>query len=85
MLRLFEDVVVPGALVADLGGHAVEALRAAFGSGKGHVGDGAGDAAVAVVEGVDGDEPEVGLRGFEDGVDGGGRVEPFQEGAHFRG
>ena len=82
-LRPLQDVVVGPALLPDLRRHAVEPLRAALRAREGQVGDGAGDTAVAVLEGVDGDEPEVGLRGFQHGIDPGGRLEPTQERPHF--
>ena len=68
LLRRFKNVVVIVALLPDLRRHAVEALRAFFGPRQRHVRDGARDAPVAVVEGVDGDKPEVRERGFEDGI-----------------
>ena len=50
-LRAFQDVVVGGALGPNLRRHAVEALRASLRTGQGHVGHGAGDAAVPVPDG----------------------------------
>ena len=80
----FESPVVVGAVLAYLVGHAVDACLGVFRSCQGHVGDGPGDAAVAVLEGVYGDEPKVGLTGAEDPVGVGGLVEPFQECVHLR-
>ena len=68
LLRCFEHVVIGLALLADLRRHAVEALRAFFRTGQRHVGDRARDAAVAVVEGVDRDEPEMREAGLQHGV-----------------
>src|SRR3954447_21362532 len=48
LLRRFEQIVVRLTLQTDLRRHAVEALRAVLGSGKRHIGNRAGDAAVAV-------------------------------------
>ena len=61
-LRRFQNVVVGVALLPDLRGHAVEALRAVFRAREGHIGDGARDASVAVIERVDGHEPQMGER-----------------------
>ena len=69
LLRLLQDVVIGVALLPDLRRHAVEALRAVFRARQSHVGDGARDAAVAVIERVDGHEPEMGEPGFQDRID----------------
>ena len=59
-LGRLEDVVVGVAFLPDLRRHAVEALRALLRARERHVGDRARDAAVAIVERMDGDEPEMG-------------------------
>jgi hypothetical protein len=41
----------------DLGGHAAEALWTVLRSGKGHIGDGTCNAAIAISEWVNSDEP----------------------------
>ena len=84
LLGLFQDVVIVASFQSDLGRHAVEAFRALLGTCQGQIGDGAGDAPVPVVEGVDGDEPEMCLGGFEYWVDRRGAVEPFEELRHLR-
>jgi hypothetical protein len=56
-LGTFQDVVVRLALPLDLRRMAVEALRVAIGTVQQQVANGAGDAAIAVVEVVQGDEP----------------------------
>src|SRR5690349_4540483 len=59
LLCTFQNVVIRLTLQADLRRHAVETLGAVFRTGQNPVGDGARDAAVAVVEGMDGDKPEM--------------------------
>ncbi|MOA20042.1 hypothetical protein D3C78_1404590 [compost metagenome] len=59
----FENAVVAGAVVEDARRHGVETYGLALALGQGEVGEGAGQAAVAVVERVQGDEPEVGDTG----------------------
>src|SRR5882672_8672134 len=63
-LRCFKHVVIGFALKADLRGHAVKALRTFFRASKRHIGNGACDAAVTVVEWVNGDEPQMRQRGL---------------------
>jgi hypothetical protein len=82
-LRQLQDLVVILALLPDLGRQAVEPLRATLRAREGHVGDGARDAAVAVLERMEGHEPEMGLRGLQHRIDTGRRLEPLQEGAHL--
>ena len=60
-----QDLVVVRALVSDLSGHAVESLRALFGTCEQHVGDRTGDPAVSIIEWVHRDEPQVGQRGLQ--------------------
>ena len=69
LLRCFEHVVVGIALPTDLRRHAVEALRAVLGARERHIGDRTRDAPVAVVERVDGHEPQMGDGGLEDRID----------------
>jgi hypothetical protein len=57
LLCPFQDVVIGGAFLLDLGRHAVESLRTVFGARQRHVGNGPRQAAVAIVEGMDGYEP----------------------------
>jgi hypothetical protein len=52
-----------------LRGHAVETLRAFLRARKRHIGNRTRDPAVAVVEGMNGDKPEMGNSGLEDGID----------------
>ncbi len=61
-----------------------EAVVGAIGLRKRHVANRPSDAAVAVFEGVDGDEPEVCDTCFEDGVDRRGRARPLEERRHLR-
>ncbi len=51
-LARFEDVIVGIALLPDLRRHAVKALRTRLRTRQGHIGNGARDAAVAVVKGM---------------------------------
>lgn len=62
----------------------MEALRALLGSGQRHVGDGARDVSVAVVERVDRDEPEMRDGRLDHRVAVVGRVETVEEGLHLR-
>jgi hypothetical protein len=78
-LCLFEDAVVGVAFLADLRRHAVKALGAILGSSQAEIGDRARDAAIAVVEGVDGDKPEMGKAGLQHGIHRGLAFEPVQE------
>jgi len=48
-----------------------------------HISYGARDAAIAVIERVDGDEPEMGDAGLENGI-GRRRFEPLEKARHFR-
>src|SRR5436190_15524747 len=59
LLRFFQDLVVPVSLLTNLRRHAVEALRRILGACERHVGDGTRDAPVAVIEGMDGYEPQM--------------------------
>src|ERR1700722_19592696 len=68
LLRRFKDVVVGASLLPDLRRHAVEALRALFGTRERHVGDGARDTAIAIVERMDGEEPQMSDAGLEDRI-----------------
>ena len=56
----FELGVVITALGGELAGEAVKAVGDTIAFGQGHVGYGAAYAAIAIVEGVDGDKPEMG-------------------------
>ena len=58
-LRAFEDLVVLASFALDLRREAVEALRALVGAREQKIAERAGDAAVAVVERVDRDEPQM--------------------------
>ena len=82
-LRSFERGVVLGPLLADLRTHAVEPLRYAVGTRQRHVGYGPCDPPIAIVEGMDRDEPKMSECGLEHIVRAVRRVEPFQEGLHF--
>lgn len=68
-LRCFEQLAIGVPLGPTLGRHALEALGAPFRSGQGHVGDGPGDTAVAIVERMYGYEPEMRESGLRDRVD----------------
>ena len=65
-LRALQHVVVVLALALDLRRQAVEALRATIGAGQEQIAHGAGDAPVAVVEGVQRHEPEVRQPGLDE-------------------
>lgn len=65
-LRRLQHTVIVLALLPDLCRHAVKSLRTLFRTRKLHIGDGAGDTAVTVLEGVDGDEPQMRNAGLED-------------------
>ena len=60
-LLLFQLAVVVAAFRLNLGRHAVESIRASVGTGKKHIGNRARNSAVAVIEGVNRHEPEMGL------------------------
>ena len=57
LLRSFKDIIVRVSLLPDLGRHAVVALRTILRAGERHIGNRTGDAAIPVIERVDGDEP----------------------------
>jgi len=58
-LARFEDAVIAGAVIEDARRHGVKADGLLFSLSQCQVSDGARKAAVAVIEGVQGDEPEV--------------------------
>ncbi|MCY1449260.1 hypothetical protein D9M71_659870 [compost metagenome] len=62
-LARFEDVVIAGSVVEDACGHGVKTDGLLFALGQRQVCDGASKTAVAVIEGVQGDKPEVGDAG----------------------
>jgi hypothetical protein len=70
LLRVLQNLVVGFALGQYLVRHTVEAARRPVASSKQHIGQGAGDTAIAVVEGVDGDKPKVGDGGLEHALQG---------------
>ena len=72
-----------GPFLPDLGRHAVEALGTALGSGESHVGNGARDASVPVVEGVNRDEPEMSNARLQHGVHLVAAFKPGEEGSHL--
>lgn len=83
LLRRFQHVVIGFAFGADLRGHAVEPLSGPFRARQRKIGNGAGNAPVAIVKRVDGDEPQVRDPGFQDGI----RrrcLEPVEEARYFR-
>src|ERR1700730_17261084 len=59
LLRRFQYVVVGIAFEPDLSGHAVKALCALFRARERHISDSSRDASVAVLERMDGDEPQM--------------------------
>ncbi|MNT61840.1 hypothetical protein D3C72_1995100 [compost metagenome] len=59
LLRTLQDVIVGLALALDLRGQAVEPLGTAVRPGQQQVADGPGDAAIAVIERMQRDEPQV--------------------------
>src|SRR5215469_725490 len=71
-----EHLVVRLPLPADLRGHAVEALRAVLGTSELNIGDRAGDSSVAVIEGVDGDKPQMRDARLEHRIDALPAIEP---------
>ena len=83
LLSLLQNVVVFLLQNLHFVGHTVEALDGVFATGQEHIRDGSGDTAVAIVEGVDGDEPQVGDAGFEDGVCAIIGVYPVDEAVHL--
>ena len=68
LLGGFQLVVIVFALALNLGAEAVKALMRSFCPGQSHVAHGAAQAAVAVVKRVQGDQPQVGQPGFDEGV-----------------
>ena len=83
LLGRLQHIVVGFALALDLRRHAVEPLRTALGAGQCQVRDGPRDPSVAVLERMDGDEPKMGDRRFDDRIDGQGALEPIQERPHL--
>ena len=67
-LRAREYFEVVGFVVVNLLVQRILAMRCVFGAGELHRGDGAGDSAVGVGEGADGQEPKVRDGGFDDSV-----------------
>jgi len=65
LLRALEDVVVVVPLASDLRGHAVEPLRAVLRSRQSEIGNCTREAAVAIVERMDCDEPEMREAGLQ--------------------
>jgi hypothetical protein len=59
LLRAFEDLVIRLALALDLRRETIEALRAAIGAREQQIADRPRDAAVTVVERMQGDEPQM--------------------------
>jgi len=59
LLRGLQNIVVGALLLLDLGRHAVEALRAVLRPRKRHVGNRARNAAIAIIERMNGKEPQV--------------------------
>ena len=84
-LRALEDAVVLVALGPDLPRHAVEALADLFRARERHVGDRAGDPAVAVVERVNGHEPEMREARHQQGIGLARLCKPCQEFLHLVG
>ncbi len=68
LLCRFENIVIGIALLSDLRGHAVEALRTFLRARKFLIGYGASDAAIAIVKGMDTDEPQVCDASLEDRI-----------------
>ena len=64
-LGLLKDVVVSLAFALDLRRQTVEALRAAVGACQQQITDGTGDTAIAIVERVQRDEPQMAEASFE--------------------
>ncbi|MNT82294.1 hypothetical protein D3C72_2220070 [compost metagenome] len=58
-LAAFEDAVIAGAVVEDAGGHGIKADGLILTLSQCQVSDGTGQAAVAIVEWVERDKPEV--------------------------
>src|SRR5712691_3932136 len=84
LLCRFKQIVIGPALQTDLRRHAVEALRAVLGPGEGHIGNGARDTAVAVIERVHGYEPQMRNGRPDNWIGVVFRIEPIEEGLHFR-
>src|SRR5690606_32720904 len=79
LLGALQDVVVGLALPLDLRREAVEALRTAVGARKPQVADGPGDTAIAVVERVQGHEPQMGKPRLDERWLTRVRIDPFEE------
>src|SRR6266566_2934513 len=78
-LGSLKDVVVGFALLSDLRGHAVEALRALLRPRERQIGDRTRDSSVAVLERMDGHKPQMRKRGLDDRVLALLGVEPVQK------
>ena len=83
LLRPFQNPVIGIPFLADLPGHAVEALRALLGSRQRPVGNRPRDAAVAIVERVNGDKPQVRQCRPEYGIGTVRLVRPIKEPSHL--
>src|SRR5208282_309544 len=83
LLRCLEDVVIGVPLPADLRRHAVEALRATLRARQRQIGNGARDAAVPVLEGMNGNEPKVSDAGLQHQIHAVLAVEPVEISMHF--
>src|SRR5260370_18740164 len=83
LLRGLKNIVIGFSLLSNLSGHAVEALSAFLRPCKRHIRNRAGNTAVALVEGMDRDEPQINHARFEHGVYVVGVIEPVDKGVHF--
>ena len=75
-LRRLQRPVITRSLPPDLRRYAIESPARSFHLRQSQIGDGAGDPAVAVIERVDGDEPQVRDGAAQQAVDRGTAVEP---------
>src|SRR5580704_11609864 len=82
-LGSLQDVVIGVSLLPDLRRHAIETLRASFGSRQRHIGDCAGDSSIAIFKGMQGYKPQVCERSLHYRVACVLPVEPFEKRFHF--
>ena len=81
----FQCIVVSILIPEDFCGHTIVAMRHSVGPGQQHIGDGSCQAAISVIKRMDGHEPQVGHRCFQDRIDIVHIVDPIQEQRHSLG
>src|SRR5260370_646493 len=83
VLAVFQNKVILIALALNLRRHAVKTLRGSFRPGQHHVGNRPRNAPVAIFKWMNGYEPKMRQRGFDDWVNVRRGIAPFDEASHF--